>query len=175
MPKRKRAADEGCCLRQHNTERAPIHAAHHDPVPKRKRAASGRFCLRPFSDSNSCAPLAPLTTKNIELLQQSLSGSRAAMRTPSPRRNTDSLDDGKKLEQYGIHVDTVRALPQVLQQSEDTKQSRSPAAVPSPNDKNMFDRCSLAAQQNKSTRMDDRAEAISFITRQAELSLNLGG
>lgn len=158
-------------------------------MPKRKRAASEGCCLRLLSDSNPRAPLAPLTTTNLELLQQALSGPRVAMRTPSPSRNTDTLDDRKKLAQYGIHVDTGRALPEALQQfvMATIKQPRDPAAVPSPNAKKIGDRRRFAAQQNESTSsqlivpyilfageadMDDRTEAISFITRKAELLLN---
>lgn len=158
-------------------------------MPKRKRAASEGCCLHPSSDSNSCATLAPLTTTNLELLQQALSGSLAAMRTPSPSRNTDTLDDRRKLAQYDIHVDTGRALPQALHQfvADTIKKSRDPAAVPSPNAKKIVDRRRFAAQQNESTSsqlivpyilfageadMDDRVEAIPFITRKAELLLN---
>jgi hypothetical protein len=182
-------------VNQNNTEptqhdgRASIHAAHLHLMPKRKRAASEGCCQHLLSDSDLHAPLAPLTTTNLELLQQALAGSRVAMRTPSPSRNTDTLDDRKKLAQYGIHVDTGRALPEALQQfvAGTIKQSRNPAAVPSPNAKRIVDRRRFAAQQNESTSsqlivpyilfageadMDDRTEAIPFITRKAELLLN---
>ena len=114
---------------------------------KRKRAASKGCCQHLLSSSNPRAPLAPLTTANLELLQQALSGSRVAMRTPSPSRNTDTLDDRKKLAQYGIHVDTGRALPAALHQFVEgtIKQSRDAAAVPSPNAKKVVDRRRFAA------------------------------
>jgi hypothetical protein len=75
-------------------------------MPKRKRAASEGCCQHLSSDSDSHAPLALLTTTNLQLLQQALAGSRVAMRTLSPSRNTDTLDDRKKLAQYSIYVDT---------------------------------------------------------------------
>ncbi|KAH4335587.1 hypothetical protein HBH98_232970 [Parastagonospora nodorum] len=152
MPKRKRAASEGCC-------------------PLSSRASHSKSSSPPLTTANlellQHSLSAPVPA-HAPVIPPAMPPS-ASNRSSSPSRSGTTYDAIQKLEEYNIFIDDAQALPDCLQRFVDDVilKPRDPTTAPSPNAKKIVKRQRAAARVNEAA---GREQLVPYLLFQGEFN-----
>ncbi|KAF1911036.1 hypothetical protein BDU57DRAFT_115307 [Ampelomyces quisqualis] len=167
MPKRKRAASEGC-------------------RPQRSPCSDCKAASPPLTTAN----LERLQhSLGLSVAAAAAMPAASSSRSMSPNRNSTTHDVIEKLEKYNILIDAPAALPDELQRFVDdvVLKPRDPSNPLSPNARKIVQRRRISERRNEATGIrhivpfllfsgesdfDEGVEPVPYITWQAEIQLN---